>query len=526
MGKKHDSKHFLQIGLIGLVLAAGALLFYRYVELNHLVPQTQQQAVNELLAVKHQLEQSQRALQQHARLLTPEHLSRIQLQQAKQLHLIAYVDNSRFKAVRIYKQSRALSGLQIADLIHTLSQSSPSTYGLTELNGELYLVSITPYKTGKLLVASPLPLNNLSYSQNFTLSVTLASQALANSLALDTPRFDQISSSFELPLLPSQQHQSPRYLKVTGYFQNPVRLSYRSDYLLTVTTFISVFVITSTALVVRFTRRYEAPIRQLHQQAEHYLQSGSNSAFYLPNEQSPVTPLAKTMTAIARKVDAMKLTLEAERNRFMDASYKDALTKLHNRRHLDETLDAPSYWSYEQQWVFILLDIDHFKHINDQYGHDMGDIVLTQMASLVKTMCRSEDICCRWGGEEFAIVCEGVSVRMAENLCERLRNQCELKTFGNRLYPLKITLSLGWVAFRTQGDEKLEQHWRDLFKVADLALYEAKNGGRNGWVGYHSNGEIAQTQPTNLEQLHTQVQAGQRQRSKHARLNAPLQSLS
>jgi diguanylate cyclase (GGDEF)-like protein len=146
----------------------------------------------------------------------------------------------------------------------------------------------------------------------------------------------------------------------------------------------------------------------------------------------------------------------------------DYLTGLPNRRFIDRKLNEIT----SQQVLFsvILFDIDYFKHINDRFGHDVGDIVLKKFAALILENIRNEDLVGRWGGEEFMIVANGFSVKEAAALAERLRALVEAAHFPHGEV---VTASFGVTEFRVK--ERLQE----LLKRADIALYVAKANGRN-----------------------------------------------
>ena len=122
----------------------------------------------------------------------------------------------------------------------------------------------------------------------------------------------------------------------------------------------------------------------------------------------------------------------------------------------------------------LLLDIDHFKRINDTHGHAAGDAVLRQLADLLKRASRVEDLVFRYGGEEFAAVLPNATARAAAQIADRIRNLVEKYTFlwENRTIP--VTLSIG--AASLNGGESDSQR---LIQAADAALYQAKQSGRN-----------------------------------------------
>ena len=154
----------------------------------------------------------------------------------------------------------------------------------------------------------------------------------------------------------------------------------------------------------------------------------------------------------------------------------DELTGLPNRRYALQRLDQE--WARSERskepLLCMIADIDHFKKVNDTYGHDAGDIVLRETAAVMKECLRATDVICRFGGEEFLAICPGADMEMAKVLGNRIRaavenNQVEAEEFrGN------ITISVG-VAPRTSETTSPKQ----LIKDADEALYAAKDAGRN-----------------------------------------------
>ncbi len=151
----------------------------------------------------------------------------------------------------------------------------------------------------------------------------------------------------------------------------------------------------------------------------------------------------------------------------------DSLTGLSNRRHLDETLskEFDRAHRYTQPLGLLLLDIDHFKHLNDTYGHGRGDQVLRALGRLLKEHFRDVDHPCRFGGEEFAVVLPGTGLAAAMETAERLRRRIESSNFSG----LPITMCIGVAALpeiKVTGADK-------LMVATDRALYEAKRTGRN-----------------------------------------------
>ena len=153
-------------------------------------------------------------------------------------------------------------------------------------------------------------------------------------------------------------------------------------------------------------------------------------------------------------------------------AYYDSLTNIGNRRSVDTWIETEIKRCNESDSVFsiIYFDIDHFKKINDQYGHDIGDHILKEFASLVKSFIRSGDYFGRWGGEEFLIVATNQSLAESIQFSERLRKMIENHSF---CYVDHITASFGVACYQPNDEPKT------IIKRADQALYSAKNNGRN-----------------------------------------------
>ncbi len=132
----------------------------------------------------------------------------------------------------------------------------------------------------------------------------------------------------------------------------------------------------------------------------------------------------------------------------------------------------------------IILDVDNFKNFNDTLGHPAGDDLLRQLARILKETVRDNDIVCRYGGEEFAVILPGVEKDGALILAERLRSRVEKERFpGEEVQPNgKLTISLGLATLPQDAVNK-----EDLIRRSDKALYAAKKSGRNRVVPYNAN---------------------------------------
>jgi diguanylate cyclase (GGDEF)-like protein len=168
---------------------------------------------------------------------------------------------------------------------------------------------------------------------------------------------------------------------------------------------------------------------------------------------------------------------ESFQERMYDRVLRDELTKAYNRRHfLDQLTTELAYARRHMTPLALLLfDIDHFKRINDTFGHQAGDFVLARVAKIAGGTVRTEDIFARYGGEEFVILCRGVPLENAGILAERLRALIELSAFEHEGTRVSVTISVGVAAL----PEFPAEDGLQLIAAADEALYEAKRTGRN-----------------------------------------------
>ena len=172
--------------------------------------------------------------------------------------------------------------------------------------------------------------------------------------------------------------------------------------------------------------------------------------------------------------DALEAAFQAD---MYDASLRDPLTGLYNRRYLDECLEAEFEFArrHKAALTLCMLDIDHFKRINDTYGHEVGDRVLKGLGEVLGHTVRKEDTCCRYGGEEFVVVSLGIPLANGLLMSERLRKRVAEQSFDVGAAQLSLTVSLG-VAGIPYGSILTPQ---SLLDAADQALYLAKSKGRN-----------------------------------------------
>lgn len=193
-------------------------------------------------------------------------------------------------------------------------------------------------------------------------------------------------------------------------------------------------------------------------------------------------PINKTVFIARVKV---MLRLKAQQERILQLSNQDPLTECYNRRFLYQRLKEEYNRCQRQKNPIagIMIDLDHFKNINDNFGHETGDLVLIKLVSALRISMRNYDVISRYGGEEFFILLPNTDGKSAIAIAERMRTIVEKLQIEIEKKVIKITSSFGVSSFENfpfPEDPEL------LLKWADIALYEAKNKGRNK-VEYYSN---------------------------------------
>jgi diguanylate cyclase (GGDEF)-like protein len=162
--------------------------------------------------------------------------------------------------------------------------------------------------------------------------------------------------------------------------------------------------------------------------------------------------------------------------RLEELAITDGLTGCFNKRHFNEGLKAKlsAAERFGRKLSLVITDIDHFKVVNDTYGHATGDVVIKELGAILNRLKRETDIVARFGGEEFCVLCEETDASGARLLAERVRQELERTDFETELGKLKVTCSLGVATYPDHASAR-----EGLFESADRALYKAKHGGRN-----------------------------------------------
>jgi two-component system, cell cycle response regulator len=204
------------------------------------------------------------------------------------------------------------------------------------------------------------------------------------------------------------------------------------------------------------------------------LEIGVNDYLLRPVDKNELLARARTQIRKRRYTDHLRDNVQNS----IEAAITDALTGLHNRRYMESHLTtlAEQASSRGKPLAVMMLDIDFFKSINDNYGHDAGDDVLREFAVRVRKSIRGIDLACRYGGEEFVIVMPETDLHVAGMVAERLRRSVAGDPFvvNKGAKRIEVTISIGLSRLESKGEAV-----SDVLKRADNALYRAKHDGRN-----------------------------------------------
>ena len=204
------------------------------------------------------------------------------------------------------------------------------------------------------------------------------------------------------------------------------------------------------------------------------LEIGANDLLARPIDPEEMAARVRTLIRHKRYTDFLRHNLDHS----LELAVTDPLTGLHNRRYMSGQLGALVKRAVlgGEGVAALVMDIDHFKRVNDTFGHDVGDEVLREFAVRLATNVRAIDLACRLGGEEFVVIMPDTDLEAAHRVAERLRLHVSGAPFrvGGAPEPLAVTVSIGVAATLGEGD-----HPDALIKRADAAVYEAKRAGRN-----------------------------------------------
>ncbi len=203
------------------------------------------------------------------------------------------------------------------------------------------------------------------------------------------------------------------------------------------------------------------------------MEIGINDYFLYPVDKSEL--LARVKTQLRKQKYQRNLRTELEES--VDLSTKDGLTGVFNRRyfdiHLQQMVEKGNLG--KQQFCLLMTDMDHFKKINDTYGHQAGDAVIRTLSATLQSIVRMTDLIARYGGEEFAIILGNIELDMAQKVAEKIRKKIANLNFvlpGQKI-AIKNTISIGVSEFKENDNAE------SIIERADKALYKAKENGRN-----------------------------------------------
>jgi diguanylate cyclase (GGDEF)-like protein len=206
------------------------------------------------------------------------------------------------------------------------------------------------------------------------------------------------------------------------------------------------------------------------------------SGYYLigieqkPEQGDIITKISKLnneMANMTRELKKKNIKLKKANQKIEELLRTDELTGLSNRRHFMEYFEKMISNAKRHSFPLslIMCDLDRFKNINDNYGHDLGDKVLENVGKILQKETRDEDLAARIGGEEFTIILNGTTLEDGYNYAERIRKK--ISEIEIKQLPKKVTISLGITELKESDDQE------SFLKRADKALYKAKNNGRN-----------------------------------------------
>jgi len=197
---------------------------------------------------------------------------------------------------------------------------------------------------------------------------------------------------------------------------------------------------------------------------------------YLKKSKVTVESLQKSIVSTMEKF-RLKKEVRRTQEKLAEMSTRDGLSGLYNHRYFTEVLEREVARArrYKTSLVLSILDIDHFKQVNDTYGHPGGDMMLSELGKILKECTRKSDLACRYGGDEFAVILPNAHSEEARIVCERFRERVTKHIFNYDSFQYNISVSIGLASF----DHATSDTPFDLIVKADKALYQAKSEGRN-----------------------------------------------
>lgn len=241
----------------------------------------------------------------------------------------------------------------------------------------------------------------------------------------------------------------------------------KDNYIINMSKFVPVEIFSSLMLfIILFiiTKKVFNPFKKIIEITEEI----NKGNYYIETKDTRILEFSIIMKSISKMSEAIKHREED----LVILSTIDKLTEIYNKSKIDDILrtEIENLKRYDSELSIIMVDIDHFKKVNDNLGHDVGDVVLKEVASVLKNNIRQTDFIGRWGGEEFIIICTATSLEEATKLANKIREKVEVYKYS---VISNLTASLGVATLMSGEDSK------SLFIRVDKALYNAKKLGRN-----------------------------------------------
>jgi len=209
---------------------------------------------------------------------------------------------------------------------------------------------------------------------------------------------------------------------------------------------------------------------------------GSTNGTFCNGVKVEARPLADGDKILVGSTTILKFTYhdnldEVFQRQMYESSLRDGLTRAFNKKYFTDRLESEFTFAlrHNSPLALVMFDIDHFKKVNDTYGHPAGDAILTDLSALMMISLRTEDIFARYGGEEFAVICRGSDLAQAQVIGERLRRAAEGRKFTFQDKVIPVTISIGVAALPDPNIKDAAA----FVVAADGALYRSKQGGRN-----------------------------------------------
>lgn len=327
---------------------------------------------------------------------------------------------------------------------------------------ELYL-----FNSNKLILSS-LSKNSNSFN-DFILNITDLKKYETTQIV------EKDNKKFLIRIIKIDNNKQDNYLALIAEYKNILK-PYNQEILWLLFVFIFTGLIT-IPLILYFSRVISKPIYSLVRQSKKIEKQDFNIS-KIDTSIHEILLLSSAFSNMSKSIYDYQTSLEEKNEELERLSITDKLTGLYNRAKLDSVLNKEfeKATRYNDIFSVIIMDIDFFKSVNDNFGHQIGDDVLKESAKILSSCIRTSDTLGRWGGEEFLIICPNSKQEDAIKLANRINIAIKQHTFST--YPKKVTMSLG-VASYCSIFKKAE----DIVASADIALYKAKQAGRDRVVG-------------------------------------------